>query len=467
MARPKPSSPRDAFLSALPAFLRRVLWPYQLRWLSMLGSGRDVAILGSRQRGKDWLIALWIVLRLVTTGEEWHVVSATQGHAKKMLLDCDLHLRALRALADRCGYALPHVEVGAEVARSSTGAVCYSHAATGRAIVGMRENIVLNELSALRSDDAHALFEAAEPIVTNARHNGKGGQMVILSNATRAGHWWQSAWEGDTLTGWAREKLTWVDAVRELGWDEERIAAEEAEVKRRVGPAGWRRWYMCEFAAGGDGYLSDVLGAATYNALPPESKDWAQVLAYDIGRTSDPSVILPLLIDPHSGRRYALPAVYLRGMRYEDQRGRLVAMAKQRKTLNVVIDANLNEDHWRECARVLPCPVYPYRAGQASHWALFQDLRADLESAAVVIDVADAPLLADCHSVEAVVSDRDRPSILLPRSTTQEDGEQVTRHCDGAMALALANAVARQGIGRGPAKPQPTARPSMHLPQQW
>lgn len=465
MARQK-TDPLAAFLGALAQLLLRTLWPYQRRWLSMLGSGRNVAILGSRQRGKDWLLALWIALRLVTTGEEWHVVSATQGHAKKMLLDVAMHLKALKALAAAVGYPIPEVEVGAEVARSSTGAVCYSHAATGRAIVGMRENIVLNELSALRSEDAQALFEAAEPIVTNARHNGKSGQMVILSNATRAGHWWQGAWEGDTLTGWEREKLTWLDAVRELGWDAERIAAEEADIKRRIGPAGWRRWYLCEFAAGGDGYLSDVLPTASYNSLPPGAERWPQVLAYDIGRTSDPSVILPLLISP-AGERYALPAVYLRGMRYEDQRARLLAMARARKTLHVVIDANLNEDHWRECARVLPCPVYPYRAGQAAHWAIFQDLRADLEAGLLRYDVADALLLADLHGVEAVVSDRDRPSILLPRSTAQVDGEQVTRHCDGAMALALANAVARQGVSRGPAVEQPRTPSAMHLPQQW
>lgn len=461
-----PLDPAAAFRAALSQLIARVLYPYQRRWLSLLGSGRSVAILASRQRGKDWLIALWIALRLIATAEEWHVVSATQGHAKKMLIDVARHLAAFTALAARCGYHLPAVEVGSEVARSSTGATCYSHAATGRAIVGMRENIVLNELSALRSEDAQALFEAAEPIVTNARHNGRRGQMIVLTNATRAGHWLQSAWEGDTFTGWERDLLPWPAAAAELGWSPERIAAEEADIRRRIGPAGWRRWYLCEFSAGGDGYLSDVIPGASYAALPPGAEAWPQVLAYDIGRTSDPSVILPLLISP-TGDRYALQAVYLRGMRYADQRARLVAMASARKTLHVAIDANLNEDHWRECARLLPCPTYPYRAGQASHWAIFQDLRADLESGRLRIDVSDALLAADLHGVEAVVSDRDRPSILLPRSKVQEDGEQVTRHCDGAMALALANEVARQAVSRGPAKPQPRTASAMHLPQQW
>lgn len=455
-----------AFKSALTTFLRRILYPYQRRWLAMLGTGRDVAVLGSRQRGKDWLIALWIALRLVTTGEEWHVVSASEPHAKKMLLDVKMHLAALRAIASRVGYVLPVVEVGSVVAHSSTGATCYSHAATGRSVVGMRGSIVLNELSALRSDDAQALYEAAEPIVTNARHNGRRAQMVILTNATRAGHWLQSAWEGDTFHGWERDRLTWVDAVRELGWDAERIAAEEAVVRRRAGPAGWRRWYMCEFTAGGDGYLSDVLDEARYASLPPESAHWPQVVAYDIGRTSDPSVILRLLLSP-SGTRYALPAIYLRSMPYAQQRERLKAVAKERKTLHVVIDANLNEDHWRECAKLLPCPTYPYRAGAASHWAIFSDLRADLEAGAVVIDAADDALLADLHGVEATVSDRDRPAILLPRTTSREGGAEVARHCDGAMALAMGNAVARQGVAAGPPPPPIEAEPVVHLPDAW
>src|SRR5690606_2741446 len=114
----------------------RVLYPYQRRWLAMLGTGRDVGILGSRQRGKDWLIALWIALRLISTGEEWHVVSASGPHANKMLLDVKSHLAAFAAIAARVGYTLPEVKVNTEAATSSTGATCYSHAATGRSIIG-------------------------------------------------------------------------------------------------------------------------------------------------------------------------------------------------------------------------------------------------------------------------------------------------------------------------------------------
>lgn len=453
----------NAFRAALTALLARALWPWQREWLHLLSTGRDLAVLGCRQKGKNWLLALWLALRLVSTDEEWHVVSATEGHAKKLLLDVAMHLRALRMLSGR----LPAVEVQTLTAVSETGATVTAHAATGRSIIGMRGSIVLDELSALRSEDAEALYTTAEPIVTGARHAGRRAQLVILSNATRAGHWWHKAWTGDTLASFQKASLTWPEACRLQGWSEERIAREEVEIRRRVGPAAWRRWYLCEWAVEGEGYLSDVIDPARYDALPAGSERWPQLIGYDVGRTSDPSVLVPVAIAP-DGTRWATPAIYLRNMPYSAQIARLRSLCATRKTLGVVIDANLNEDHWRECATALSgvAPVHPYRAGAASQWAVFQDLRADLEALRTRVDGSDAALLADLHGVEATVSDRDRPQILLPRTGERVDGREQTRHCDGAVALALANQAARQGVGR--VAPPPVIAAGVHEPfDEW
>ena len=210
----------------------------------MLQPGRDTAILGGRQEGKDYTASLAAACDLCTDGPhpaEWQVVSATRAHAAQFVRDVKAHLARIAPLIGWNGRLATD---NTQHLITPWGAELKSHAASVRSIVGHRGNFILNEVSAIPG--VEGIFQAAYPVVTGARANGRPGRFVLIGNASDMGSWWQQAWDAG-LDSFKRTTVPWSAAMRSRGWTEAEIEREMRVIVANIGGEAFQQWYECQW----------------------------------------------------------------------------------------------------------------------------------------------------------------------------------------------------------------------------
>lgn len=424
----------------LPIIAAQVLYPYQREWLAdMLEPGQDNAILGGRQEGKDYTTALAASCDLCTDGPhpaEWQIVSATRAHAAQFVRDVKAHLARIAPLI---GWNGKLATDNTQHIVTPWGSELKSHAASIRSIVGHRGNFVLNEVSAIPG--VEELFQAAYPVVTGARANGRPGRFILIGNASDMGSWWQTAWDTGLET-FKRSVVPWSAAMRSRGWTEEEIDRERRLIISNIGTEAFLQWYECEWRTS----LGGLFAQATLNrqrcdvAALAGWRSWPQVVGMDVGRTGDPSAVTRLLVAP-TGQLYALPTLTWHQVSYADQLARLEAVCRERTTLGVVIDQTGNIAFLEQAqAHLAPLTaVAGYTFTAVSKWGLFDTMRQILDAGDLWLPPDDLDLRMDLDGVKAVDSFGGIPRVELPRDRRG--------HSDRAVALGLALHGARQGLG--------------------
>lgn len=424
----------------LPIIAAQVLYPYQREWLgAMLRPGADTAILGGRQEGKDYTTALACAAALCTRGahpEEWQVVSATRDHAAQFVRDVKDHLGRLAPLIGWDGrFAVENTSH----LTTPWGSSLHSHAASVRSIVGHRGSFVLNEVSAIPG--VEEIFQAAYPVATGARANGRPGRFVLIGNASDMGTWWQQSWDGGLET-FDRITTPFSGALRSRGWTDEQIEREKRAIISNIGTEAYEQWYECQWRTS----LGGLFAQATLNrqrcdvAALAGWRSWPQVVGMDVGRTGDPSAVTRLLVAP-TGQLYALPTLTWHQVSYADQLARLEAVCRERPTLGVVIDQTGNIAFLEQAqAHLAPLTaVAGYTFTAVSKWGLFDTMRQVLDAGDLWLPPDDLDLRMDLDGVKAVDSFGGIPRVELPRDRRG--------HSDRAVALGLALHGARQGLG--------------------
>lgn len=415
----------------LPLIAAHVLYPYQRDWLAdMLEPGQDTAILGGRQEGKDYTTALAAACDLCTDGPqraEWQVVSATRAHAAQFVRDVKEHLARIAPLI---GWDGKMATDNTQHLITPWGSELKSHAASIRSIVGHRGNFVLNEVSAIPG--VEELFQAAYPVVTGARANGRPGRFILIGNASDMGSWWQTAWDTGLET-FKRSVVPWSAAMRSRGWTEAEIDRERRLIISNIGTEAFLQWYECEWRT----VLGGLYAQATLNrqrcdvAALAGWRSWPQVVGMDVGRTGDPSAVTRLILGP-GGQRYSLPTLTWHNMPYAEQLRRLGDVLAERPTLAVIVDQTGNISFVEQVKAALAgvCPILGFTFTAASKWGLFERLGQELERGDVWLCPDDLDLRMDLDGVKATDSFGGIPSVHLPRDRRG--------HSDRAVALALA-----------------------------
>lgn len=409
------------------AYIDTALRPYQRLWLDAIQQTGFAAILGGRQIGKDWTLGAFVALRLWIPDDQWNTSSATRDHAKAFLSDVRTHYTRL---ADACrALSLPYpkltVDAKQELA-TDWGSGVASHASTERSIVGRRGSFILNEVSQI--PDAEALFEAAYPIVTGARGNGREAFFIIVGNASHQGSYWQTLWDGLNSRRWQRVITPWSAAMRLWGMPGAQIDAERERILSDLGLGVFQQWYECQWRpVGSYFYHPALLEAQTYGELPARWNELPQFVGYDVGRVNDPSAFCRLL-DAGPGGLYALPTEIMRQAPYPDQRRRLKAIVGERRTLRGYVDATGNDDLAKQVRAETGGIVQPFHLTSGSKWGIFTGLRNEFELNRVWIPRTDTDLRMELESVTTEGKDTTL-RIVLPRN---DKG-----HGDRAVALAL------------------------------
>jgi phage FluMu gp28-like protein len=438
-----------------------VLRPYQLRWLDALDRHSFAAILGGRQIGKDWALAVYAVAKsLLEPGSRWNTFSASAKHAELWLADCRTAYAIVREYVKAEGHSIPDLGEQGRKDNVTTiefhnGSVIASHASSVRSAVGLRGSVLLNEVGVL--PNAQAMYEALEPIVSGAIDNGRPGKMMIVSNASRRGTFWHRWWTGAPSSSWLKMTTTWEQAHRSRlamvngrrvakgkpplnadAW----INTRKAERLSRLGAAGYGQWYDCKWRSADEGYLSlTALDRQSYGPSRPHnftpSPHDPQIIGYDIGRHVDPAAWCRLIL-PEGNRRYALPTETRHKMAYRAQRAHLAALAKERQTYKAVIDSTGSGDETaEECVATMPFEVVPFRFTAQSKQALFETLKSGIDGGTVWIPASDLDLRMELESLTASY----RPGGALTIEIPREGGG----HGDRAVALALAEYGAASG----------------------
>lgn len=439
------------------AATERVLWPYQRAWAGAFLARPYLGILGGRQIGKDWTLA-WLLLldALLTPGAEWHVVSATQTHAEGFIRDVRHHLRFLEVLAKTQGLRLPPLDGEGTKTRIAwkSGAVIHAHAATTRSVIGQRGSFVLNEVAMIPG--AEEITETAYAMVRRARQIGRRARMILVSNASRKGSYWHRWWtdKQERRSGWELITARWSECQRSMGWTASQVAKERAEILADLGGsvAAFGQWFECEWRAGSEGLLSPTtLDRQTYTLADLEQiPGTPQVIGYDLGRTTDPAALAPVLLRSPEDHR-ALVVETLRETPYHLQRERLRALATSRPTRRVVIDAQgIGHSQAEEVTRELQgvaavTSFHTSSRGTYSKWDLFAGLRDSLDSGRLWIPGEDVDLRMELEAVEATATATGRQTVHQPRDKRG--------HGDRAFALALANHGATHAPSSGVSAP--------------
>ena len=422
---------------ALDTITRRIFRPYQARWIDDILASKHgrVAVLGGRQIGKDFILAGFLAsFRALTRPHHTvNVVSSTDHHAKQMVLDIR---RWLRLLAPHFGVTIEKGRDSKKEIALSNGSAIFSHASTPRALVGQRGDVILNEIGII--PHAEELYQAAYPIYTGARDNGKPAILVLISNASPRGTFWHRFWTDPERRGWVDIVAKWSDCMRSMGRSEEWIAETRETRVRDFGMPAFLQWYECVWRAASEGYIPDgLLRAHTYSEIPPEVFHGGTSLyvGYDVGRHMDPAAFARVLRD-REGRMWLLPTETHKNRPYKAQRAHIQAIvddhaARRITTAGILIDSTGSGDEPAEASvERWPGIAEGFRFSAQSKWELFSRLRATLESGRLFIPGSDLDLRMELEAITLEPRDNGPDRVVLPR-----DG---SGHCDRAVAVALA-----------------------------
>ena len=425
--------------------LRRALRPYQLAWVAALMTSPYLLHIGGRQIGKDTTWAAPATLQCMSEGHrQWSCFSSTGPKASEFLDDCRRWSRAFGDAYRRAGQRPPALtKDNATTLQWDNGAVIHSRASTLRSVVGIRDNVLLNEIGTIPHQ--RELFEAAYPVVRQARANGNNARMIVISNATRLGTWlheFATTTANDPASGWTAINTPWSETVRSMGWTESRIAEERAQIIASIGIGAFNQWFECQWRSASEGfYAATLLDSISYDPAilsPADLTDLPQTIGYDIGRTRHPYALQQLLIKPDS-TRYALRSFARHNVEYEAQLTELERIMSLRETLRVGIDSTGRNAHaervWQKHrSRVLQVNMDP-----ASTHRMFDTAKNDMERRALWIDRGDLDLRIELEGIASVATNTGGEKISIPEERySTEQGRQV-RHGDRAVSLVLAN----------------------------
>ncbi len=454
--RKRASGAYRRFEREVKRYIARILRRYQIAWLA--NPAAFLAHLGARQIGKDFTWALRVALDMVCgPGTLWNALSATARHAATFLSDVRKHIQALLAIMDFCGLKPWEITKDSHtVLWLDNDSQVESHAATVRAVVGRRGNVLMNEVGVVPA--AGQLYEAALPIVEGQLDIGARARFVMISNACPQGLFWHQLWTGRRSKGWAKVTSTWracfANWLAQRGeprWKVQRwiVAKVKARV-RKLGSAAYKQWYGCEFRHPSQSYLDNLLlDRAGYDPdnvwdhkdpkrpiiLPTRARSIQQVIGQDIGRHIHPMTIAKGLL--WEGACWGLPVEAFWEMEYEHQHDELARAISQRKTVRAVIDSTGPGDAPAENAqKVWPHLVEPHKSSGPAAWALALNFKDMLQRGVYRYDRGDLDTRMELDGVRIQARADGSQKVVLPTSEGQDQGDRPT-HGDRAMASLL------------------------------
>lgn len=449
--------------------LSHCLRSYQLQWIAAAASTPYLVHTGGRQIGKDTTWSAPPVAQcMVESGRQWNAFSSTAPKASEFLDDCRKWAKIIAAAFQKSGHRAPQlVTDNATTLAWDNGSKVISRAPTLRSVVGIRDSVLINEIGVIPHQ--RALFEAAYPVVRQARANGHDAQMVIISNTTRQGTWlheFVTTTATDPASGWSHLSTPWSETVRSMGWSEQRIQNERAQIVSSIGLAAFNQWFECHWRSASEGFFSgSLLDSAAYDPRelsPADLTDLPQTIGYDIGRTRHPCAMTPILIKPDDSR-YALQSWAKHGAEYDDQLKHLERMMTMRETLRVAVDATGRNAHAERIYKRHRAKVVQVNMDNTTTYRAFDTVKADLERGVLHFDRGDLDLRIELEGIESVATPTGGEKIAIPEERySTEDGRQV-RHGDRAVSFVLANHAYHERPTRAhvhaPAITQPLYRP--------
>lgn len=450
---------------------------YQQRWLHLAFSHPYLAHLGGRQIRKDTTYSGGCVWQCLTTPhKEWQAFSCTDPKAQEFLGDCRRWNALFTYALERAGLAAPKVVTdNAHVLAWDNGASIKSRSPTVRSAVGIRGSVLLNEVGVI--PHAQSLYEAAYPIVSEARSNGKDAQMIVISNASRKGTWWHRFWTSTVLKGkggWRGILTTWEGAKRALGWTRRQIEKARKRIVESIGVGAFGQWYECKWRSPEEGFFSHaLLEAAAYDPgiLTPEDLLRApQTIGYDIGRRVHPAAWARCLLR-RVGREeagYILPTEVKYQMPYPAQRQLLASLIGQRRTRTVYADSTGQGDpQVEELVREFKSSgtlIKGVNFGGQGATHLFEAMRDHMQSGRLYYDRGDLDLRIEMEGIEAHVNARGQESVAIPEDSFSDGGVRRIRHGDRAVAAALSAQGLSQGRRQSTGVGVSQRAPTMHRP---
>lgn len=451
---------------------------YQRRWLHLSYQHPFLAHLGARQIRKDTSYScLCVSQALSTPHKEWQAFSCTEGKAQEFLEDCRRWYKLFCYALDRAGRQAPAlIKDSVHTLAFSNGSVIRSRAPTVRSAVGIRGSVFLNEVGVI--PHAKSLYEAAYPIVSEARAAGRDAQMIVVSNASRKGTWWHGFWTGVVAKGkgaWRGILTTWEGAKRALGWTRHQITQAKRQIIESIGGGAFGQWYECKWRSPEEGFfphhLLETRGYDPATAL--EALDLTrlpQTIGYDIGRRVHPAAWGRLLLKPqgHDEIGYLLPTEVKYQMPYPAQRSFLADLIDQRRTRAVYVDSTGTGD--TQCEEVQRefqgsgtlVKGVSFAGNGATH--LFEALKDHMEGGRFWFDRGDLDLRIELEGIEVHTNNTGQEKVHIPEDSFSDGGQRLVRHGDRAVSAALSACGLSTGQRRQPTTALADRQPTMHRP---
>lgn len=285
--------------------------PWQRKAWELIRTQQEMAIVGYRGCGKDFLLQIF-ALGALDRGDDVVILNLSERQNKKWVR----HLKKLVKSLQKEGIDFPLGEDSVlEVGHRRTGAVLTALTSKATNLQGYHCHILLNELGANTEDTEEVVSQAQSCVATNPEH-----RLIICSNATEPGHWLDMMLhdEDERWQEWRADLNPIVHRIQDDYPD--KLPDRLARLKRKMTPTQWGKWFECRFT--GDG--GSVLGRDTlaYITGVPGGEVSRVVAGFDIGTARHPSsaVVLGKLKVPTEGDQWVVMHSESRwGMALSDQ----------------------------------------------------------------------------------------------------------------------------------------------------
>jgi phage FluMu gp28-like protein len=266
--------------------VKHVMRPFQKEILDAAMTHNKVAVLGSRQLGKTWIVSyIAIMLGLGTKDSPGHatlVISENQAKARKIIEDIHAHLDKMEKV---CGPLRKANRGGLFEVVLINGVSITAKPGKPSALQGFSGSVLVDEMS-LSNFDVEELFGQAL-IVSSAKPYFKA---IFLTNADKTGTFVHSLFRNDS-NEWNERRKDMALLEYNVYDVYEELPDKIVQIKNTIHQKLWRCFYLNEFVSSNISFLDhDLIEEA--KTVEITHRDPITVLSYDPGFSKDGSGIV-------------------------------------------------------------------------------------------------------------------------------------------------------------------------------
>lgn len=424
----------------IPLVVKRKAKPFQVDLINDVLSHKMTFILGSRQIGKSWTLAV-IALTLASgirlkdgTAIKAHdvlIVSKSLMTAKNIIAMINKHLSAAERVEGK--RLRDPIRGGIQEVVLANGVTIKAMPGTARTLQGFTGSVIVDEVSANDSDPEEML---AQSLALTSSHDHY--RLIFASNADIEGSFTHK-FLFDTDFSWRSRRHGWsIKDIRLADVYPDGLPDRYLQLKRTMSEKQWKRWYENQFLGAGLG----ILDPAQFSVRPPEDRG-SLIIGVDPGfsATGNPTGVVVLRVGQQLS---VLESHHWQGVPMETQHARIKALRQRYRGATLYIDQGVQGAYLADlCARDGATErVSVTQTARETAWHTLENL---MTSDQINWDSPNSPVVQDLLHV--VWDDRGR--LHLPEYP-HADGTPGRIHCDAADALLLTMGAVAKKIGRAP-----------------